>query len=100
VSGVLTIDGREIARGKSVVDAGERKLSIKLDPDDLPGRASAIVKLQAYDGTETIESSVGVVLIKPGTGLVVKALWVLGILLLVVIALRVRANARRRRRTA
>ena len=100
VTGIVTVDGREVARGKLVVEAGERELRIKLDPDELSGRATSIVKLEAYDGTDTIESSVGVVLIKPGTSLFVKALWVLGVLLLVVIVLRARARARRRRRTA
>jgi stage II sporulation protein D len=100
VSGVLTIDGREVARGKAVVEAGERELSIELDPDDLPGRASAIVKLEAYDGTDTISSSAGVVLIKPGTSLFVKALWILGIVLLAVLALRIRVRARQRRGTS
>jgi stage II sporulation protein D len=100
VIGVVTIDGREVARRKLVVEAGERKLSIKLDPEKLGGRAASIVKLRAYDGKDTIESSVGVVLIKPGTPLYVKALWVLAVVLLVVIALRVRARARLRARDA
>jgi SpoIID/LytB domain protein len=96
VSGVLTIDGREIAREKLVVEAGDRTLPIGLDPEKIPGRSSAIVKLRAYDGTETIESSVGVVLIKPGTPLWMKALWVLGLLALAVVLLRVRTVRRRR----
>jgi stage II sporulation protein D len=96
VTGIVTVEGREIARGKLVAEAGERKLRIKLDPDELAGRAASIVKLEAYDGTDTIESSVGVVLIKPGSPLWLKALWTLGIVLLVVIVLRARARARRR----
>ncbi len=95
VSCVLEIDGREVAHAKAVVEAGERKLSIELDPDDLPGRASSVVKLQAYDGTETIDSSVNVVLIKPGTSLLVKALWVFGFVLLAAVLLRIRAVRRR-----
>jgi hypothetical protein len=99
VTGVVTIDGREVARGKLVVEAGERKLSIKLDPDELPGRSASIVKLTAYDGKDTIESSAGVVLIKPGMSLLVKVLWALGIVLLVVIVLRIRARTRMHSRT-
>ena len=100
VTGILEIEGREIARAKQVVEAGERTLAIELDPDDLPGKSSATVKLRAYDGTRTIDSSVGVVLIKPGTPLLVKVLWLFGVLALVVIVLRLRARARLRRRTS
>lgn len=98
VTGVLMREGEAIARAKTVVEAGEHELEIPLDPDRLGGRDAYTVELQAFDGTDTVESSAGVVLIRPGTSLLVKLLWLLAISVVVLVALRARAVRRGRRR--
>jgi SpoIID/LytB domain protein len=98
VTAVLTREGEEVARTKVVVEAGERKLEIPLDPDELARRASYTVKLAAYDGTRTVDAIADVVLVKPGASLLVKILWAAAILVLVGVLLRSRAVRRARLR--
>jgi SpoIID/LytB domain protein len=65
VTAVLSKEGKEIARAKTVVEAGERKVSVPLDPNELERRATYQVKLDAFDGTKTVSASRDVVLVLP-----------------------------------
>jgi stage II sporulation protein D len=98
MTAVLSREGEVVARAKTVVEAGEREVKIKLVPDALPRRAAYDVKLTAFDGTRTLDAAEDVVLIKPGSSLFAKVLWALGVLSLVLVLLRVRARRRARAR--
>lgn len=69
VVGVLTRKGEEVTRSRVVVEAGERQLSLALDPGKLGGRDTYRLELEAFDGTERVRKARAVVLTKPGTDL-------------------------------
>ncbi len=98
VVGVLKLDGEQIARERVIVEAGERTLAIRLDPDKLARKATYRIELQAFDGTDRADASASAVLIRPGMGWFAKLLWTLVILLLVVVVLRWRRRVRLRKR--
>jgi stage II sporulation protein D len=69
VSATLTLQGAEVAREKIIVEAGERQLGVRLDPDKLArGRATYALRLEGFDGAERVEHTANVVLVRP-TGL-------------------------------
>jgi stage II sporulation protein D len=70
VTGVLTLEGKEIVRRKMVVEAGERTLRMPLVPGDLARKATYDLKLTAFDGTRTVDHAATVVLTKPSRHLV------------------------------
>jgi hypothetical protein len=95
VMAVLTRGATEIARAKTVVEAGERKVSIPLDHADLAGRASYDVRLEAFDGTSRVGTGAEVVIVKPGGGLLGRA--ALGTVIALALLLVLRRRKVRRR---
>ncbi len=66
VSATLTLQGAEVAREKIIVEAGERQLGVLLDPRKLRGgRATYGLRLEAFDGTDRVDHTANVVLIRP-----------------------------------
>ncbi len=66
VTAVLTLEGAEVAREKIIVEAGERQLGVRLDPDKLAkGRATYVLRLEGFDGNDQVDHSANVVLVRP-----------------------------------
>lgn len=65
VTGILTRAGEEVARARVVVEAGERRLSLPLDPERLGGRDTYRLELTAFDGADRVAKASSVVLHKP-----------------------------------
>ncbi|MGH7857073.1 MAG: SpoIID/LytB domain-containing protein, partial [Candidatus Binatia bacterium] len=65
VTGVLSLEGREVARGRVVAEAGERRLVLPLDAGRLPSRGSYELELAAFDGTDRVGAQRTVVLVRP-----------------------------------
>lgn len=83
ITGVLVREGDEVARAKTVVEAGERRLSIPLTGEGLPRRATYRLTVRAFDGTNTVDRSIDVVLTRPPSNLLLRAL--LGLLVAVLL---------------
>jgi hypothetical protein len=97
VTGVLTLEGEEVARERAIFEAGERTLAIRLDPGKLPrGRADYRIKLDAFDGTDRVHSTANVALIRPASGLLMKSAIAALIALAGFVFLRRRRVVRRR----
>lgn len=73
VTGVLERGDEVVTRSKTVVEAGERRLSIDLPVDKLARRASYRLRVQAFDGTDAVDHTVEVVLVRPATSIVPRA---------------------------
>jgi SpoIID/LytB domain protein len=73
VTGVLVREGREVAKARAVVEAGERRLRVVLPADDLPRRATYRLSVRAYDGTKSVDHAVDVVLVRPASDLPLRA---------------------------
>ncbi len=96
VTGVLTKDdGEEVARAKTVVEAGERRLVIPLDVDKLPEKGTYRLSVSAYDGTKEIDHAVDVVLTRPVSDLPLRAAIGTGAALLLYFLWRRRRRRRR-----
>lgn len=65
VTGVLSREGGEVARGRVVVEAGEQRLVLPLEAERLPSRDSYRLELVAFDGTDRVEAERTVVLVRP-----------------------------------
>jgi stage II sporulation protein D len=98
ITGVLTLDGKQVARERMVFEAGERTLAIRLRPDELARRATYQLSLEAYDGKDRVRESASTVLVTPGMSLFAKLLWALAIVAVVVAGLRWRKRRRLARR--
>jgi len=98
VTGVLTLKGEEVARERAIFEAGERTLAIRLDPDKLAGgRADYRITLNAFDGVDRVSSQASVVLVRPQSGLLMKAVIAAAIALAGFVFFRRRQIVRRRR---
>lgn len=73
VTAVLSREGEEVARERVIVEAGERRLRIPLDPERLGSRDTYDLEIEAFDGTERVSESRKVVLERPTTSLLVWA---------------------------
>jgi hypothetical protein len=98
ITGVLTLKGVEVARERAIFEAGERTLAIRLDPDKLAGgRADYRITLNAFDGVDRVSSQASVVLVRPQSGLLMKAVIAAAIALAGFVFFRRRQIVRRRR---
>ncbi len=97
VTAVLEREGAEVARAKAVVEAGERRVSIPLTGEGVPRRATYRLNVQAFDGTNTVDHSLEVVLTRPPSNLWLRVLIGLAIALGLFVMWR-RARVRRTRR--
>jgi hypothetical protein len=70
VSGELTRDGRTVARGRSVVEAGEGSVSLAIEPRGLPRRATYALSVEGFDGRTRVTKTASVVLERPARNLV------------------------------
>jgi hypothetical protein len=91
----LTRDGERVMSEELVVEAGEREVTFLFDPDELPGGGEYVVRLAAFDGTDTQDASVDVRIVRPGMSLLGKLAWLALMAGAVVLALRRRAVRRR-----
>jgi stage II sporulation protein D len=65
VTGVLLRDGRAVAHGRSVVEAGEGSVSLAIDPHGLPRRAAYNLRIEAFDGRARVVKTARVELERP-----------------------------------
>jgi hypothetical protein len=56
--------GREVARAREVVEAGEQQVGIAVDPNKIPPRATYRVMLTAFDGNTRVQKTTDVVLVR------------------------------------
>jgi stage II sporulation protein D len=98
LTGVLEREGAEVARAKTVVEAGERRLSIPLTGAGYPRRATYRLNVEAFDGTNTVDHSLDVVLTRPPSSLWLRILIGIVLALGLYVVLRRRAHVRRIRR--
>jgi SpoIID/LytB domain protein len=93
VTGILRRGAKVVARGRTVVEAGEGRVDLTIDPHGLPQRATYRLELTAFDGKSRVVKTADVVLTRPARSLLpmsaIVALVALGFLVLI---------ARRRRR--
>jgi SpoIID/LytB domain protein len=73
LTGIVMRKGSEVARARTVVEAGEGRLAIPLDPGKLARRDTYHVELNAFDGTSTVVERVDVVLERPANELPLRA---------------------------
>jgi len=92
VTAVLEREGAEVARAKTVVEAGERRASIPLTGEGLPRRATYRLSVRAFDGTNTVDHALDVVLLRPASNLPLRA----GIGTAIALALYITLRRRRR----
>src|SRR5439155_14596428 len=93
VIGVLQRDGKTVARGRTVAEAGEGRVTLTIDPHGLPQRATYRLRVTAFDGTSRVMKTADVVLVRPARNV----LPIVGVVLLVALGVPV-FFARRRRR--
>ncbi|MGH2758099.1 MAG: hypothetical protein ACRDKJ_00885, partial [Actinomycetota bacterium] len=98
ITGVLEREGAEVARAKAVVEAGERRISIPLSGEGFPRRATYAVRVEAYDGTTTVNETLDVVLTRPANNLWLRVVIATLIAIALFLGLRRRAHVRRVRR--
>jgi hypothetical protein len=93
VTGILRRGAHVVARGRTVVEAGEGRVNLTIDTNGLPQRATYRLEVAAYDGTTRVVKTADVVLTRPAPSLLpisaIVALVALGFIVLI---------ARRRRR--
>jgi hypothetical protein len=66
-------DGREFARTKTVVEAGERTVVLLFDDDELPKAGRYRVDLRAFDGDKEVRAVHDVEVLRPPSGLLARA---------------------------
>lgn len=98
VTAVLVREGEEVARARTVVEAGERRLGVPLPADDLPRSATYRLRLRAYDGSTELDQAMDVVLVRPASDLGVRV--VMGVAVAFALYLWWRRRRRLRRRAA
>ncbi len=69
VTGVLVLGGKEIAQARTVVEAGERRLTVPLPAEALSQRATYRLEVHAFDGTKQVDHVLDVVLVRPESDL-------------------------------
>jgi hypothetical protein len=65
VTGVLKRDGKTVARGRTVAEAGEARVSLAIDTHGLARRATYRLEVTAFDGTTHVVKTADVVLVRP-----------------------------------
>ena len=65
VTGELQRDGKTVARGRTVAEAGEASVSLAIDTHGLPRRATYLLRVTAFDGTTRVVKTASVVLVRP-----------------------------------
>jgi hypothetical protein len=98
VTGVLVRGGKQVARARTVVEAGERRLTVPLPAEALPQRATYRLQVRAYDGTKNVDHAMDVVLVRPESDLPQRAL--IGSVVALVLYVVWRRRRRRRLRSA
>ena len=73
ITGAVLREGKEVAKARMVVEAGERRLAISLPHDDLPRRATYRINVRAFDGTKEVDHALDVVLVRPASDLPIRA---------------------------
>ena len=94
ITGVLERDGKSVASGRTVAEAGEGRVSLAIDTHGLARRATYRLRVTAFDGTARVEKTASVVLVRPSRSVLPVAIGVLVALILAAVLI-----ARRRRRT-
>lgn len=97
VTGVLVREGKEVTRARTVVEAGERRLTMALPADELPQRATYRLQVRAFDGTKNVDHAMDVVLVRPESDLPQRAL--IGTVVALILYVVWRRRRRRRLRT-
>ena len=65
VTATISREGKVVARGRTVADAGEDSVKLNVDPEGMPRRATYTLKVEAFDGTARVTKSANVVLVRP-----------------------------------
>src|SRR5207237_10475471 len=65
VTGRLQRDGKTVASGRTVAEAGEGRVNLAIDTHGLPHRATYRLQVTAFDGTNRVVKSADVVLVRP-----------------------------------
>lgn len=100
VTGVVLREGKEVAKARTVVEAGERRLAISLPHEDLPRRATYRLTVRAFDGTKEVDQALDVVLVRPASDLLARAAGGTTVALVLYLVWRRRRRRRRRLRAA
>jgi len=69
VTATLRRNGRTIASGRTVTEAGEGRVNVPINPRGLPRRATYRLELTAFDGTARVAKTADVVLSRPASRL-------------------------------
>lgn len=99
ITGTLRREGAEVAQAKTVVEAGERRLSIPLSGEGFPRRGIYELKVEAFDGTNTVDQTLEVVLTRPRSNLWLRVIIGFVIALMLFVVWRRRRIVRRKRAT-
>jgi len=67
VTAVLERDGKTVASGRTVAEAGEGRVNLTIDAHGLARRATYRLRVTAFDGTTRVVKTADVVLVRPGS---------------------------------
>jgi hypothetical protein len=95
VTGVLQRDGKTVASGRTVAEAGEGRVNLAIDAHGLAHRATYTLRVTAFDGTARVVKTANVVLVRPSRSVLPVAIGLVVVLMLAAVFVARRRRPRR-----